>query len=148
MAGISAWGEPVSAIAIRKYRQDDQHQVAALWETVLPDSQPHNQPEVVLAKKLAVDDLIFVAEEDARVVGTTIAGWDGHRGWLYSVAVLPDCQRRGIASQLVQEALAALRLLGCDKVNLQVRTGNEAVIAFYESLNFSVEGRTSMGFKL
>ena len=137
----------MSAIAIRKYRQDDQHQVAALWETVLPDSQPHNQPEVVLAK-LAVDVLIFVAEADARVVGTTIAGWDGHRGWLYSVAVLPDCQRRGIASRLVQEALAALRLLGCDKFNLQVRTGNEAVIAFYESLNFSVEGRTSMGVKL
>ena len=138
----------MSAIAIRKYRQDDQHQVAALWETVLPDSQPHNQPEVVLAKKLAVDDLIFVAEADARVVGTTIAGWEGHRGWLYSVAVLPGCQRRGIASRLVQEALAALRLLGCDKVNLQVRTGNEAVIAFYESLNFFVEGRTSMGVKL
>ena len=61
MAGISAWREPVSTIAIRKYRQDDQLQVAALWETVLPDSQPHNQPDVVLAEKLAVDDLIFVA---------------------------------------------------------------------------------------
>ena len=67
----------MSAIAIRKYRQDDQHQVAALWETVLPDSQPHNRPDVVLAKKLAVDDLIFVAEEEALSTSTVGAGTQG-----------------------------------------------------------------------
>ena len=147
MACIRARGQPVT-INIRKYEHGDHDQVVALWETVLPDSQPHNQPDTVLAKKLSVDDLVFVAVEEARIVGTTIAGWDGHRGWLYSVAVLPERQRRGIAGALVQHALGALRQLGCDKVNLQVRAGNEAVIAFYESLDFSIEARTSMGIKL
>jgi ribosomal protein S18 acetylase RimI-like enzyme len=143
---------------VRRFREPDRAQVVALWNTVLPDSQPHNQPDVVLDKKLAVDDLIFVAEDDAppshspaagtNIVASTIAGWDGHRGWLYSVAVLPERQRQGIASTLVKAALAELRNLGCEKVNLQVRAGNEAVIAFYEALDFSVEARTSMGIKL
>ena len=115
---------------------------------MLPDSSSYNQPTFALERKLAVDDLIFVAGQDGQLTGTVMAGYDGHRGWLYSVAVLPSHRRYGAGAKLVQAALAALVDIGCVKVNLQVRLDNEAVTAFYESLGFAAEPRINMGLKL
>src|SRR5262245_56678819 len=83
-----------------------------------------------------------------QVVGTAIAGYDGHRGWLYSVAVRLSYRRQGIGVQLVQEAEARLRAIGCSKLNLQVRAENSAVVNFYRSLGFEVEERISLGKRL
>ena len=77
-----------------------------------------------------------------------MAGYDGHRGWLYAVAVDHPHRRHGIARRLVAHALDALRQLGCIKVNLQIRSDNAQVVAFYESLGFCVEDRISMGLHL
>ena len=65
---------------IRKYEPRDRDQVVEIWRTVLPDESPHNEPALVLAKKLAVDDLVLVAEHDGVLIGAAIAGYDGHRG--------------------------------------------------------------------
>jgi len=78
-------------------------------------------------------------------VGTVMAGYDGHRGWIYSVAVAPQHRRKGIGSRLMSVAEEALIERGCVKINLQILEGNEAVTAFYSSLGFSVEKRVSMG---
>jgi hypothetical protein len=59
-----------------------------LWNTVFPDDPPHNEPSIVIEAKLAVDDLIFVAVQEGKIVGACMAGYDGHGGWLYAVAVL------------------------------------------------------------
>ncbi|RMU73954.1 putative acetyltransferase [Pseudomonas syringae pv. aptata] len=75
---------------------DPHHRLAViqLWKTVFNDDMPHNRPDLSIDKKRAVDDhLFFVALADDQVVGTLLAGYDGHRGWLYSVAV--DPQQRG-----------------------------------------------------
>jgi hypothetical protein len=77
-----------------------------------------------------------------------MAGYDGHRGWLYAVAVDHPHRRHGIARHLVAHALDALRQLGCIKVNLQIRSDNAQVVAFYESLGFCIEDRISMGLNL
>lgn len=82
---------------------------------------------------------------DGAVLGTILAGYDGHRGWLYSVAVDPANRRSGIGAALVRHAQRALAELGCMKVNLQIMSGNEAVAGFYEKLGFTVEARISMG---
>ena len=79
------------------------------------------------------------------VIGTAMAGYDGHRGWLYTVAVSPGHRRRGVGTALVRHAVAALRTAGCIKVNLQIRSSNLAVRGFYESLGFAAEERLSMG---
>lgn len=85
-------------------------QVIALWEAVFGYETAHNRPALVIDKKLAVEDgLFFVAMIDSEVIGTIMAGYDGHRGWLYSVAVHPDHQKQGIGSQLVTHAERALR---------------------------------------
>jgi ribosomal protein S18 acetylase RimI-like enzyme len=134
-------------IAITNYNnQSHRSQVIALWRAVFAYETAHNRPDLAIDKKLAVnDDLFFVALADNELVGTIMAGYDGHRGWIYSVAVSPSHQRRGIGSQLVSHAERALIARGAVKINLQIMGGNEAVTAFYESLGFSVEKRISMG---
>ena len=89
--------------------------------------------------------MFFVAVEGNEVIGTIMAGYDGHRGWLYSVAVDPNRRLAGLGRSLVQHAESALADLGCMKVNLQLLASNEATAAFYRSVGYSVEPRVSMG---
>ncbi len=129
---------------IRPYQDDDRDEVTSLWRQTFP-GEPHNEPNAVIDAKLAVDRLLFVARDQGKIIGTAMAGYDGHRGWLYSVAVDPDRQRQGIGRQLVDYAVDVLKTKGRVKINLQVRATNAGVVAFYEALGFVVEDRISMG---
>ena len=123
--------------------------VVHLWETVFGYETAHNTPSLAIDKKLeAKDDLFFVALLDGEIVGTILAGYDGHRGWLYSVAVHPSHRQNGIGSALVRHAEQALTNRGCMKINLQIMSGNESVGGFYESLGYAVEKRVSMGKRI
>ena len=133
---------------IRKYTEKDKQSLIELWETVFSDDPPHNEPSKVLVAKLAVDDLVFVAEDNNRIIGACMAGYDGHRGWLYALAVLPQYRRTGTGSSLVEHAMQCLQEIGCIKANLQIRSTNAGVAAFYESLGFIREDRISMGIRL
>ncbi|HRH95229.1 MAG TPA: GNAT family acetyltransferase [Prosthecobacter sp.] len=124
-------------------------QVVALWEAVFGYESAHNRPALVIDKKIdAGDHLFFVAVSGEEVVGTLIAGYDGHRGWIYSVAVHPAHRKQGIGSRLVGHAERVLTAKGCVKINLQILEGNEGVAVFYESLGYSVERRVSMGKRI
>jgi ribosomal protein S18 acetylase RimI-like enzyme len=126
--------------------QTDHVPVVALWTSVLGYGTVHNAPELSIRKKLEADDgLFFVAEIAGRLVGTVMAGYDGHRGWIYSLAVDPGLRRQGIGRALLQRAEAVLHERGCVKINLQIADGNEAVIGFYEKTGYKVEPRTCMG---
>jgi ribosomal protein S18 acetylase RimI-like enzyme len=134
------------ALEVRTYRDSDRPAVVALWNTVFGYEGAYNDPDVSIRRKLdAQPDLLFVADLAGEVVGTIMAGYDGHRGWIYSVAVSPNHRRRGIGSALMQRAERALTELGAPKINLQVRGNNSAVVPFYQSLGFRVEERISMG---
>ena len=130
---------------IRKYEAADRDSLITLWRIVFPDDPPHNEPTIVIDAKLAVDDLIFVAEDNGDIIGACIAGYDGHRGWLYAVAVSHKYRRDGLGAVLVKQAMQALKKIGCVKVNCQIRSTNAEVQAFYKSIGFSVEQRISMG---
>jgi ribosomal protein S18 acetylase RimI-like enzyme len=130
---------------IRKYIEADKNELIALWRVIFPNDPPHNEPAAVLSAKLAVDDLIFVAEIDGVLVSACMAGYDGHRGWLYSVGVVESYRRSGAGSALVKLAISSLHAIGCIKVNLQIRSTNTEVAAFYKSLGFATEERLSMG---
>ncbi len=133
---------------IRKFQEKDREPLITLWQRVFPDDPPHNEPAKVISAKLAVDDLIFVAEQNSQIIGACMAGYDGHRGWLYAVAVSPDLRRSGTGTLLVNAAIQQLENLGCVKVNLQIRPKNTSVAAFYKSLGFATEDRLSMGVLL
>ena len=130
---------------IRKFQESDRSSLIELWNSVFPDDPPHNEPSIVIEAKLEVDDMIFVAEHESKLAGACMAGYDGHRGWLYAVAVLKEYRRSSTGSKLVKYAMQSLKEIGCIKVNLQIRSTNTEVAAFYESLGFFVEDRLSMG---
>ena len=124
----------------------DRDNVSSLWRSVFGYETAHNEPSLAIEKKLNADDhLFFVAEEQGLLVGTAMAGYDGHRGWLYAIAVHPHCRRAGLGSRLVRHAEHALLSIGCMKVNLQLLATNEATAAFYKSMGYAVEPRISMG---
>lgn len=132
---------------IRQYADaTDRVQVVELWIKVFGYETAHNEPNLAISKKMAINDgLFFVAVENEVIVGTIMAGYDGHRGWLYSVAVDPSKRLHGLGSALVHHAENALAELGCMKVNLQLLDTNEATAAFYKSIGYAVEPRLSMG---
>ncbi len=133
-------------IQIRPFEDADEEAVAALWRQVFPDDPPWNEPSLVMAKKRAVQrELFLVAMKNGALAGTAMGGYDGHRGWVYALAVRPDLRRRGIGARLMSTLESALSTLGCPKINLQVRAGNEAVVAFYQRLGYAVEERVSLG---
>ena len=138
-----------TSLQVRPYEDADEAAVIALWNEVLPDDAPHNDPATAIRHKLAVErDLFFVAVVLGAVTGTVLGGYDGHRGWVYSLAVLPQYQRQGVGGALVRHLEQALAARGCLKVNLQVRASNAGVVAFYEKLGYAVEPRVSMGKRL
>jgi len=131
---------------IRRYDPKDEQAVIALWDLVFPNEPAWNNPKSMIERKLTVQPhLFFVYEAHDRIVGTVMAGFDGVRGWVHKVATHPDFRRKGIAHELMNAAEAGLAELGCTKLNLQVRDGNDPAASFYRSLGYAVEERLSMG---
>ena len=83
-----------------------------------------------------------------RVIGTVMAGYEGHRGWINYLAVGPGHRRGGFGRRLMEEAERLLRAVGCPKINLQVRTSNTEVLAFYRRLGFVQDDAVSLGKRL
>ena len=125
---------------------DLQHraQVIDLWQTVFGYETAHNSPEVVIDKKIQnKDGLFFVATKEGKVVGTVMAGYDGHRGWLYSIAVHPDSQKQGIGSDLLAFAQGKLENLGCLKINLQSISVRYQIFLFHPRIHQNPQGPIS-----
>ena len=152
MAETEQWRRAPKARAgmqIRSYRESDEAAVADLWREVFPDAPSWNHPETDIRRKLAVQpELFYVALLDDELIGTALAGYDGHRGWVYYVAVKPPHRRLGIGTALMRHVEEALARMGCPKLNLQVRASNEQVVAFYTRLGYDVEKRVSMAKRL
>jgi len=127
-------------------RSRDFNQVVEFCEKVFGYSTAHNAPALTIDKKLAEDDgLFFVALSREAVVGTVMAGYDGHRGWIYSLAVMPEYRRAGIGSRLLDHAESRLIAFGCVKIKLQFLETNFQVMSFYERHGYEVDPVISMG---
>ncbi len=139
----------VHGVEIRTFRDSDTAAVIDLWRSVSVGGAPHNDPATAIRQKLAVEgDLFLVADAQGTIAGTVMGGYDGHRGWLYAVAVHADFRRQGIGGALIRRMEQALVRRGCLKVNLQVVASNSQAVAFYETLGYRVEERVSMGKRL
>jgi len=120
---------------IRPFLDRDHAAVVALWEEVFAGDPSWNAPAETIRRKSTVQpELFLVAHAKEKVVGTVMAGFDGVRGWIHHLAVCPSLRRRGVATRLMQAAEDGLANLGCPKVNLQVRSTNPGVIAFYQTI--------------
>jgi ribosomal protein S18 acetylase RimI-like enzyme len=133
---------------IRPFEPADEDAVVALWERC-GLTRPWNDPRKDIRRKLRVQpELFLVGVEEGAVVAAVMAGYDGHRGWIYYLGVAPECRRRGYGRAVLAEAERRLRDAGCPKINLQVRTSNAEVIEFYRRVGYVVDEVASLGKRL
>lgn len=133
---------------IRPFNVADESSVVELW-TKCELVRPVNDPTKDIRRKLSVGpELFLVGMLDGKIIATVMAGYEGHRGWINYLAVDPEHRLRGYGRKIMAEAEKLLRAAGCPKINLQVRTSNRAVLAFYERIGFRVDDVVSFGKRL
>ena len=138
---------------IRPVRAEDTEAIIALWRDVFPEyndpTRPQRDPRANIVRKLTFGDgLFWLIEVDQRIVGTAMAGYDGHRGWIYSIGVAPAARRRGHAHALLAHAETQLRALGCPKINLQVLSAKEEAQHFWHAAGYQPDPVVSLGKRL
>lgn len=131
-------------LPIAELQDADVDALIALWERC-GLTRPWNDPraDIVLAQR-GPNSIILVGKADGALAATVMVGHDGHRGWLYYLAVAPERQGRGLGSRITQAAEEWLKLRGIRKVELMVRPENDKVQGFYAALGYSVEPRVLM----
>lgn len=133
---------------IRSYQDGDRKDVIQLWHNCNL-VVPWNNPESDIERKLKVNpDLFLVGLIEGKLIATAMGGYEGHRGWINYLAVSPQIRRKGIGRKMVEEVEVKLRMLGCPKINVQIRSSNQDVIEFYGNIGFSVDDVVSMGKRL
>ncbi len=136
------------ARTIRAYESADEHAVVALW-AACGLTRPWNDPHRDIARKCATQpELFLVGVQRGTLVATAMVGYEGHRGWIYYLAVDPVQQRSGWGRTMMQEAERRLVALGCPKLNLQLRTSNVAAAGFYRALGYVEDDAISFGKRL
>ncbi len=134
---------------IRPFTRADTEPVVALWEAC-GLVRPWNDPRRDIERKLTVQPELFLVavDQDDRVVGAGMAGFDGHRGRVNYLAVEPVLQGSGLGRAFMAAFEQRLAAMGCPKLNLQVRAGNEQVLGFYEALGYAPDHTVSLGKRL
>lgn len=133
---------------IRPFQMADEDTVIQLW-IQCGLVVPHNNPKRDIERKMKLNpEWFLVGEINGQVVSTCMVGYEGHRGWINYLAVRPDLQRTGLGKQIMEHAEKILSDAGCAKINLQVRSTNQGVIRFYESIGYRQDPVVSMGKRL
>jgi len=126
---------------IRPARRDETEALLALWRAAGSPPAINENVEGVTALFDRDELSLLVAEQDGRLVGSLVAAWDGWRGSLYRLAVLPDHRRRGIARALVREGEARLAALGCRKIALVALSEREDAVGFWAAAGYEPDER-------
>lgn len=131
-----------------EFREDYRSQVIDLWK-LCELTRPWNDPDKDIDRKLLEHQgRFFVVLSGEKVIASVMVGYDGHRGWINYLAVDPAHQGLGLGRKLMEHCEAYLLALGCPKVNLMVRRGNDKVLAFYDSLDYAEDAAVPLGKRL
>jgi ribosomal protein S18 acetylase RimI-like enzyme len=136
------------ASVIRAATPGDAGAVTTLWALcglTRPWNDPNSDFDLALNTPTST---VLIAEAEARIVGTVMAGFDGHRGWIYYLAVDPRRQRSGLGQALMQAAEVWLTGQGAPKLQLMVRAENTEALAFYAALGLETQTVTVLGRRL
>ena len=137
-----------SSLLIRPFQTEDEDALVALWK-MCELTVSWNNPHKDIARKLQVQpELFLVGILDSRLIATVMGGYDGHRGWINYLAVHPDFQGKGYGQEIMNSVETGLREMGCPKINLQIRTGNDKIESFYQKLGFTNDQVVSMGKRM
>ena len=126
----------------------DVDEVVDLWRRC-GLTRPWNDPidDIALARRGA-DATILVVRETGRLIATVMVGFDGHRGWVYYLAVDPDRQGGGLGRAIMDAAEGWLKARGAPKIQLMVRDDNVAALGFYDRLGFERQAVVTLGKRL
>jgi ribosomal protein S18 acetylase RimI-like enzyme len=129
---------------IRSITEEDDDSIVALWNAC-GLTRPWNAPydDIDLVRRTPQSE-IFLGLDNGQLVASVLCGSDGHRGWIYYLAVAPDRQKAGLGREIIAYGEQWLRSLGVPKVELMIRPENDSVRAFYESIGYAVEDRIVM----
>jgi ribosomal protein S18 acetylase RimI-like enzyme len=134
----------VTQLAIAPLDRTEADTVALLWERC-GLTRAWNDPHADIALALrGPNSTVLVGRKDGAIVASVMVGHDGHRGWVYYVAVAPECRRCGFGEAVMRAAEAWLADRGILKTELLIRPDNSAVQRFYEKLGYAVEPRIVM----
>ena len=133
---------------IRQYLPGDKEAVIDLWKTCNL-TKPWNNPDQDINRKLKDSpDLFLVGTINGIIVASVMAGYDGHRGWIYYLAVGPEHRNRGLGRQIMAAAEEKLLAVGCPKIDLMIRKNNLDVIKFYEKIGYDHDEVVTMSRRL
>lgn len=132
---------PARALTVAPIGDGDVADVIALWQRC-GLTRPWNDPasDIALARK-GENAAMLAGRDDSGIVASVLVGHDGHRGWVYYVAVDPDCRHKGYGRVIMDAAEHWLRRRGIEKLQLMVRPDNSQVQAFYRSLGYLEQER-------
>ena len=131
----------VQPLAITPIDDADVADVAALWQTC-GLTRPWNDPtaDIALARR-GSNAAVLIGRDGGSIAATVLVGHDGHRGWVYYLAVDPDHRQKGYGRVMMDAAENWLRETGIEKLQLMVRPDNKSVKSFYQSLGYSEQER-------
>ena len=133
---------------VRPFEPEDESAVIALWQScdlLRPWNDPHK--DIRFCRESGHGE-ILVGEESGRIVASVLVGHDGHRGWLYYLAVSADRRKQGLGREIVSAAEQWLEERGAPKAELMIRTENFDAAEFYRRIGYRQEARTVMGRRL
>ena len=131
----------MTALSISPITDADVEPVVVLWQRC-GLTRPWNDPaaDIALARRGA-NSTILVGRAANQIVASALVGHDGHRGWVYYVAVDPDHQGKDFGRAIMAAAEDWLRAQGLEKIMLMVRADNSKVRAFYDRLGYETQER-------
>jgi len=135
-------------VRIEPYTDAAYADVVALWDACGLNVRGNDPAQEIAAMRRSPHAQLFLGHLGERLVGSVMAGQDGHRGWIYLLAVAPDQQRLGFGRRLVRHAEAWLHAQGMWKVNLLIRAHNAAVRDFYVRIGYGSQQRLVMQRRL
>lgn len=133
---------------IRIFKDTDVSAVVSLWQRCNL-TVPWNNPLGDIAKKKKHQpELFLVGLIDNKLIASAMGGYDGHRGWIYYLAVDPDFRKRGFGSKMLRKIEERIKKTGCPKINVMVRKSNQAVSDFYYNHGYGEDEVTCLGKRL
>ena len=145
---LKAMSRHSTAMQIAAAKESDVDDVIALWDAC-GLMRPWNDPAADFRLALANEtSAILLAQIEGALVASVMTGFDGHRGWVYYLAVAPDFRKHGLGTKMMAAAEQWLRERNAPKIQLMVRDGNEAAIGFYKALGYDVQPVVTIGRRL
>jgi len=133
---------------IRTYHETDRANVIQLWDAC-ELTRPWNNPNNDIDRKVRFQpELFFVGTHNSDIIASAMAGYDGHRGSVFYLAVHPDAQNKNLGKQMMTHIETTLKSLGCPKINIVIRSTNLPVLKFYDTLSYSLDDVVSVGKRL